>query len=168
MGVPCGGSFHPENLPTTICKFRDNHEVPKFRSNTLAAPLSGGHCQIFKLGFSDNIKWAVRIPVYLTCCSMEAIVTLLKNEVDILLRLEESGFPWSPKVVGHDLTFDNTIGFPYIVLTWISGCPLRWNNSTPWKRSDRDKVVDQIANITVSLISCTSVNRGFAPIFEES
>lgn len=150
-------SFYPENIPAAVCILRADNEVPKFRSNTLAKPLSGGQCQIFKLGFLDDTQWAVRIPIYLSHCARETVVVVLKNELDILQRLEGSGFSWSPKVMGHDLTFNNPVGFPYLVLSWIPGSPLLWTDTIPSRRSDRDNVISQMAKIIISLVSCTSV-----------
>ena len=155
--------FYPENIPTAISKYRADHEVPTFCSNTFAKPFSGGQCQVFKLGFSDGTSWAVRIPVYLSC-PKDMIVTVLRNELHILERLEESGFPYSPRVVGYDLTFINSVGFPYIVLTWISGSPLQWTDNTPSRRADRDKVASHIAKIVVSLVSCTRIKSKPTPI----
>ncbi|WEW60409.1 hypothetical protein PRK78_005894 [Emydomyces testavorans] len=149
------GRFCPQNIPAAVQRFRDDNELPHFRSKTLTQPLSGGHCQIYRLGFSDNTNWAVRIPIHLSSAPPEAVVSLLATEVKALQQLENCQFPWSPKLIGHDLTFDNPVGFPFLVLTWIPGNPLIWTASTPAKRADRDKVLKQMANIMLSLISCT-------------
>lgn len=147
-------SFCPENA---VCIFQADIEVPKFRSNTLAKPLPGGQCQIFKLGFLDDTKWVIHIPIYLSLCARETVVVVLKNEVDILQQLEGSGFCWLPKVMGHNLMFNNPVSFPYLVLSWIPESPLLWTNSIPSRQSDRDNVISQMAKIIISLVSCTSV-----------
>lgn len=153
-------NFCPENIPIAIQKFRSGNEEPKFMSNTLEEPLSGGQCRIYKLGFSDKTSWAVRIPTNLRFDSEEEVRTLLETEIAVLKWLKQCEFPWSPKLLGYCLTFDNPVGFPFLVLTWIPGNPLVWTTSTPAKRADRDKVVSQMAKMMISLISCTQRGNG--------
>ncbi|KAM5477016.1 hypothetical protein MauCBS54593_000287 [Microsporum audouinii] len=155
-------SFCPGNIPIAIRRFRNDDELAQFRSNTLTQPLSGGHCQVYRLGFSDDVDWAVRIPIHLSSCSEEEVVSVLMTEIKTLKDLEDCQFPWSPRVIGYDITFDNAIGFPFLVLTWIPGEPLSWTATTPRKRMDRERVVDQIAKIILSLISCTRKDGGSA------
>lgn len=150
-----GGNFYPENIPLAIQKFRHDGELAQFKPNTLAQPLSGGHCQIYKLGFSGDVNWAVRIPIRLRSHSGEVVASSLMEEIETLRYLENCRFPWSPKVIGYDTTFDNAAGFPFLVLNWIPGRPLSWTAIAPDKRADREKVLGQIVKIMVSLISCT-------------
>ncbi|KAM5447690.1 hypothetical protein McanMca71_006028 [Microsporum canis] len=118
-------NFCPENIPIAIQKFRnEDDELARFKSNTLTQPLSGGQCQIYRLGFSDDADWAIRIPIHLSSYSEEEVVSILMTEIKILKHLENCRFPWSPKVIGYDVTFDNPIGFPFLVLNWIPGEPL--------------------------------------------
>ncbi len=146
--------FYPENIPTAVDKFRETQGIPRSCSYTLEKPISGGQCQIFQLSFSVGVKWSVRCPVHMKC-SEEAIIDVLRNEISVLQELETSGFEWSPKVIGFDLTFDNPTGLPFIVLSWIACSKLAWNDCIP-SRYQRDKVLSQLANILIALISCTA------------
>ncbi|KKK14735.1 hypothetical protein AOCH_001701 [Aspergillus ochraceoroseus] len=62
--------------------------------------------------------------------------------------------PWAAKLQGSSLTFENTVGYPFLALTWISGSPLLWSDDFP-TRPLRDKVLNQVAVIHASLIECT-------------
>ncbi|KAM5451766.1 hypothetical protein MaudCBS49596_003594 [Microsporum audouinii] len=156
-------NFCPENIPIAIQKFRnEDDELARFKSNTLTQPLSGGQCQIYRLGFSDDADWAIRIPIHLSSYSEEEVVSILMTEIKILKHLENCRFPWSPKVIGYDVTFDNPVGFPFLVLNWIPGEPLSWTATTPKRRVDRERVLDQVAKIMISLISCTRRDGGSA------
>lgn len=56
-------------------------------------PLSGGHCQVYKLRFTDCTKWAVQIPILLSSCSEgKEAISLLKSEISILCRLGNCQF----------------------------------------------------------------------------
>lgn len=150
-------AFRPENIPLVARRFWTSDELPSFFSNTLACPLSGGHCQVYKLGFSDQTTWAVRIPIHARNAPKEVIITQLQCEIENLKRLNANGFDWAPKLIGYDLTYDNEVGFPLIVLSWIPGDPLEWNDTVPLHRCDRDKVLQQIIKLVLQLIQCTKV-----------
>ncbi|KKK26186.1 hypothetical protein ARAM_000974 [Aspergillus rambellii] len=62
--------------------------------------------------------------------------------------------PWAAKLRGSSLTFENTVGYPFLALTWISGSPLLWSDDFP-TRPLRDKVLNSVAVIHASLIECT-------------
>lgn len=47
--------------------------------------------------------------------SKEFLSTLILGEIRLLQKLEATGFTWSPKVIGYDLSYENNIGFPYAV-----------------------------------------------------
>lgn len=99
--------------------------------------------------------WTVRIPVHASHLSPESIANYVETEVSILKRLETSGFSWSPRLLGYNFRFDNSIGFPYIVLRWIEGTPLRWSDTIPPHRESRNKVLHQMADIILELAHCT-------------
>lgn len=72
--------------------------------------------------------------------------------------LEEKGFTWVPHCYGASLTFDNPIKYPFMVLEWIEGSPLRWDDDTP-SQPIRGALLAQIAEIQLSLISSTLEER---------
>ena len=49
----------------------------------------------------------------------------LKNELDVLQRLEQCECRWSLKVEGNEPTLNNSIGFLDLALLLIPGSPLR-------------------------------------------
>ena len=75
-----------------------------------------------------------------------------------LRTLEAKGFPWSPHYRGSSLTFDNPIEYPFVVLDWAEGNPLKWDDNFP-SQPIRDSLLAQIAEIQQSLIMCTLETR---------
>lgn len=150
--------FQPENIPQVAQRFGNSGELPSFCSNTLACPLSGGRCQVYKLEFSDKTTWAVRVPIHSKNQVPKDLITAqLQGEVKFLKLLNVKGFKWAPKYIGHDLSFDNEVCFPFIIVSWVPGDPLEWNDNAPLNRGDRDKVLQQVIEIILQLIQCTKV-----------
>lgn len=104
-----------ENIPLVARRSWTSDELPSFRSNTLAFPLSGGHCQVYKLGFSDSTTWAVRIPIHARNAPRDTVLTQIQCEIEVLKLLNANGFKWAPKLVGYDLSYDNEVGFPLLI-----------------------------------------------------
>lgn len=148
-------TLREENIPFAISQIRFDHQVP-----TLSSHHDGGQCRVFRVNFVDGKSWAVRVPLFVRNLSRETIIDLVQCEADILRDLENKGFHWAPKLQGCSLTFDNAVGYPFIALTWIPGSPLSWSEGFP-TRSFRDKILNQVAIIHVSLIECTKENSMF-------
>ncbi|KAL6794110.1 hypothetical protein J3E68DRAFT_450769 [Trichoderma sp. SZMC 28012] len=90
---------------------------------------NGGECRIFKISFNNQTSIAVRVPHQVD--DQDDIIAMVQIEVRILQKLEEKGFCWSPRCCGFSLTFDNPIKYPFIILTWVEGSPLSWDDNFP-------------------------------------
>ena len=145
----------PANIPSAVSKFRQDRSLPTFHGDSLSIPIQGGQCKIYRVVFVDGITWAVRLPTRL---SSEAASQVLREENQILRRLQGSGFGWSPKLVGEELDHDNAVGFPFSVYEWMPGEPLTWTVDTPMSRSTRQHLIEQLAKIQLALISCTRID----------
>ena len=150
-------TFHPENIPLAISAFRTDSEIPVLDPHYY----DGGQCRIFKAVFSDGESWSVRIPIHVRSISQDVIINLLQGELNVLQKIEKTGFTWAPKLRGSSFTFANLVGFPFMVLSWIDGSPLRWTASHP-SRPIRDKILAQLAGIQISLIECTQEESVFS------
>ncbi|KAL7957692.1 hypothetical protein V8C34DRAFT_314695 [Trichoderma compactum] len=117
---------------------------------------NGGECRIFKLGFKDQASIAVRVPHHTN--DGDDIIAMVQTEVRILQMLQAKGFHWSPRCRGFSLTFDNPIKYPFIVLTWVEGSALAWDDNFP-PQPLRGALLGQIASIQLSLITHTLENR---------
>ncbi|KAK2802082.1 hypothetical protein FQN51_004992 [Onygenales sp. PD_10] len=144
--------FMEENLSFAISQLRSDHQVPN-----LSTHYDGGQCRVFRVDFMDGESWAVRVPLFVRNASREAIVGLVQCEANVLRELEIKDFRWAAKLRGCSLTFDNDVGYPFVALTWIPGSPLSWSDDVP-PRTVRDKILNQMAVIHVSLIECTKEN----------
>lgn len=117
---------------------------------------NGGECRVFKISFNDQTSIAVRVPHHTN--NDDDIIAMLQIEVHILRMLEAKGFHWSPRCCGFSLTFDNPIKYPFIVLTWVEGSPLTWDDNFP-PQPLRGVLLDKVASIQLSLIQCTLEKR---------
>lgn len=54
--------------------------------------------------------------------------------------------------IKHDLTSNNALGSPYIALQWAEGKPLKWNDSTPARQEDREKVIRQVVEMQMAML----------------
>ncbi|KKP06141.1 hypothetical protein THAR02_01744 [Trichoderma harzianum] len=91
--------------------------------------LNGGQCRIFKISCNDQTSIAVRVPHHTN--DDDDIITMRQIEVRILQMLEANGFQWSPRCCGFSLALDNPIKYPFIILTWVEGSPLTWDDNFP-------------------------------------
>jgi hypothetical protein len=113
-------TFHPEHIRATISAFRPDREVPVLNHEQY---IDGGECRIFKADFSDGESWSVRIPIHVQSDSQDAIISVLRGEQDVLQEIGGMDFPCAPKHHGSSFTFENLVGYPFIVLSWIEGSP---------------------------------------------
>ena len=130
---------------------RRDGSTPSFRHGTATNPLSGGQFVIYALGFPNGDSLAVRIPSLMSHLPAATVANCVEAEARILKELEATGFSFSPRLLGYSSAFDNPIGFPYLVLTWIEGAPLKWTSAVPARRDVRDKILCQMADISLEL-----------------
>ncbi|KAF1972835.1 hypothetical protein BU23DRAFT_143895 [Bimuria novae-zelandiae CBS 107.79] len=150
-------TFYPENITAAISAFRPDGEVPALSEEYW----DGGQCRIYKVHFLDGESWSVRLPIHVQSSSQDTIISVLRGEQDVLQELGRIGFYWAPKYCGSSLTFENSVGFPFMALSWVEGSPLSWSTTEP-PRPTRDKVLRQVAEIQTALIECSKENRGTA------
>lgn len=158
MAVSTDGSsqaaFCAEHIPIAVSAFRADGARP-----VISLFRDGGQSRVFKADFaSGEESWAVRVPIHVRSASQDAIVQFLTGEYEILQEVAVEALPWAPKCHGSSLTFENLVGFPFLVLSWIEGSPLRWTATHP-PRPIRDKVLAQLASFHVFLIECTLEHR---------
>lgn len=145
-------SFEPKNIFAAVSQIGIDGNCP-----FLDGEFHGGECCVFKLSFNDTASVAVRVPHPHDDNSHGNTIATLQIELDILKTLEAKGFLWAPRCLGANLTFDNPVKHPFLVLTWAEGHPLRWDEYYP-PRSLRDSLLGQIASIQLSLIQSTLQN----------
>lgn len=109
-------------------------------------PIQDGQCQIYAVQFldDDGDPWAVRIPVHQTLPT-SSIARIVHDEMALMKKLNNAGFLWSPKLIGGDTGFDNPVGHPYLVMTWVHGDALEWTPTVSIER--RSKVLRQLVQI---------------------
>lgn len=141
-------NFRAENILQAVDQLGINME-----GSLLDGAFRGGQCQVFRISFRHNIRQslAVRVPLYM---NPDAMTTALQSEILNLNILAAKGFHWAPKYHGASLRFDNAIEHPFIVLSWVEGSQLEWNETFP-ARPLRDHILAQLAAVQLHLIECT-------------
>ncbi len=157
MDAQQGQFFKSENVLAAISALGINSE-----GFFLDGEFRGGQCHIFKLSQpanagGDTETLAMRVPVYMDRGCRDAKIDVLSTELRTLQTLQEKGFPWAPRCRGSSLSFDNAVRHPFVLLTWVDGVKLFWDESVP-ARAVRDKVLTQMAAIQLTLIECTQEN----------
>ncbi|KAJ5629975.1 hypothetical protein N7528_003632 [Penicillium herquei] len=146
-------TFHEENISLAVSQIRADGQVP-----VTSEQFAGINYRVFKVDFTNNESWAIRVPLVSNLrrkdWPQDLLSYMVDNEFRILTELEETGFEWAPRVRGHDSTFDNPIGCPFIAVTWLPGNYLEWNAESP-QQPLRNKILEQLADIHISLIECT-------------
>jgi hypothetical protein len=143
-------TFKVENIFTALSRLGISGEAPY-----LDGEFRGGQCRVFKVSFQDAASLAVRVPLYMdNAGGPDAKIEALQMELRNLQALGAKSFPWSPRCCGQSLTFDNAVEHPFLVLSWLDGVQLSWDENAP-PRPVRDKVLGQMASIQLALIECT-------------
>lgn len=139
--------FPAENIPAAIFQLGLGGDPP-----SLEAEYRGGQCHVFKLIFKDRQSLALRVPLYMP--DRDQKIHALEKEVQTLRMLETKSFPLAPRCHGHSLTFDNPVNHPFVLLAWVTGSQLQWDDKFP-PQPMRNRVLSQMASIQLSLIECT-------------
>lgn len=151
--VPHGAqNLNPEAICAAIAGFQLGGSNP-----FVDGEFQGGECHIFKISFKDHPSVSVRVHHSLHG-SQQVAIDNVDMETRIFRTLEAKGFPWSPLYRAASLTFDNPIRYPFMVLDWAEGFPLKWDDSLP-SLSIRDSLLAQLAEIQLSVLMCTVENR---------
>lgn len=141
-----------DNIPAAVSAFHPSRLIPEFSDDCFNKPFQGGQCTVYKVHFHDGKTWAVRVPNRL---DSQAAGCILAQENELLRCLNDVGFRWAPHFIGEALSCDNIVGFPFVVYEWIAGSPLEWSTSYPPTRKLRDKLIEQLAEVLLSLVSKT-------------
>ncbi|KAI2091697.1 hypothetical protein LOZ36_000785 [Ophidiomyces ophidiicola] len=127
-------SFYENAIPIAISELRSDKQI-----STLCQYFDGGQCRVFKVIFTDGESWAVRVPLF-AHASQNNVIQLLMSEAHILEELGLAGFSWAAK---------------------LQACSnqLSWSDEFP-TRPIRNKILDQVAKLHISLIECTKEATG--------
>lgn len=117
-----------------------------FESDT--KPFSGSQSLIFVVGYTDNIKYAFRLPYHQR--NLKHRDGLFNIELEQWEAFIRSRIPLIPRVVDYSLSDDNLVGFPFIVYEWTEGQPLVWNDHEPQNTVQRERIIKDLALFTIS------------------
>ncbi|KAM3417083.1 hypothetical protein BST61_g8659 [Cercospora zeina] len=115
-----------------------------------ATPISGGEYSIIMLiDKSGEKRVSVRIPK----ASPSAITSLRVDlEAQIRKRIDDAKLDRFQPLLTYDITVDNPICHPFMVLGWADGRRLEWSATTPKCAAQREGVLRAIANTSLDLL----------------
>ncbi len=116
-----------------------------FESDT--KPFSGSQSIIFVVEYADSTKYAFRLPYHLRKSNL--LDRLLSNELEQWKAFMQSRIPLVPPIVGHSISIDNPIGFPFIAYKWVEGKPLLWNDYKSQNPVHWEKIIRNLAFFTI-------------------
>ncbi|KAK7422038.1 hypothetical protein QQZ08_009687 [Neonectria magnoliae] len=150
----------PANLLAVASELRGDGAPAQLCFGTEDAPIQDGQSWIYAVQFPDATTWAFRMFAPTTGgFTPDSISSIVKDEMRFLGILQNAGFRWSPKLIGGDHSFKNTIGRPYLVVSWIPGTALDWSPSIPADHQVRRKVLRQLLDIQLELVNLTKESR---------
>ncbi|KAK7422652.1 hypothetical protein QQX98_001440 [Neonectria punicea] len=148
------------NLLAVASALRGDGAPAQLCFGTEDAPIQDGQSWIYAVQFPDATAWAFRMFAPTTGGFTPAsISSIVREEMRVLGVLQNAGFRWSPKLIGGDHSFENTIGRPYLVVSWIPGTALDWSPSIPADHQVRRKVLRQLLDIQLELVNLTKESR---------
>lgn len=133
---------------------RGDNPPPSFILDTRAYPFIRSPYDVYVFEYPDGSRYAVQIPIRMHDCPRTEIQELIEDEAANLEDLAVAKFPYSPRLVTYSATYANYLRFPYIIMTFIEGCPLEWSDTFPDARV-RQWVLIQLAEIIYELTMCT-------------
>ncbi|KAJ6786276.1 hypothetical protein PWT90_00816 [Aphanocladium album] len=121
---------------------------------SVAGEFQAGECHVFRVTFSDHPSICLRVMHARARYGDEEAIRQADRDRRVYQRLESSGFAWSSRLVGASLTFDNPVGYPFLLLEFADGLRLDWSDVSP-PQPARDELLMHLASIQQELLRCT-------------
>lgn len=125
------------------------HPRSRFIFDTQDNPLTGGQCSIFVFQSQLGDRFAIRIEHG----TGEHRVDLVEVQVDCLQCLADAHIAHVPKLLAYGLSPE-----PHLVLQWMDGSTLQWNDETP-PSPQRDTILGAMARFAVDLCRVSRKGR---------
>ena len=119
-------------------------------------PLSGSFNLVYVIDFADGTKCAARIPKHGTITKFgDTQAMTMKDELELLRVLREKTTVPVPEIYYYDTTFNNSLGAPFSLCSWLDGTPVcqLWAKSdgpTPLQQR-RLRILDSVAEAMAQL-----------------
>ena len=135
-------------------------------------PRSGSFNLIYPITFSDGLKWAARIPQHGTpkhFGELQARTLRIELQAQKIIY-EETTIP-VPNVIFYDTTFDNELGAPFSIVTWLEGTRIceAWDAyGGPGTREQRRlRMLESIADAMAQLLKWSTTQIGVPALHPE-
>ncbi|ATY61855.1 kinase-like domain [Cordyceps militaris] len=116
--------------------------------------------QVLRVSFSDRPSVCLRVehPRHHHDESAASILARADAERRVYERLGAVDFHWSTRLVGASLSFDNPVGYPFLVLDFAGEHRLRWTDDSP-PEEQRPPLLARLARIQLQLLQRTLETR---------
>ena len=115
-----------------------------------ASPICGSFNLVYVIHFEDGVKWAARIPQHAIATHfLSAQAEAMSAELELLRLIQAKTSVPVPEVFYYNTTFDNPLGAPFSLISWLEGHAVDtlWSNSdgpTPIKER-RLRILESVA-----------------------
>jgi len=124
---------------------------PVFILGTENSPYLGGEYAIYAVEIEKACRrLCVRLP---RMVNGPHTSHLLSREVSIRQCIDRANVRPFQQLITFDISYDNALRSPYMILDWADGKPLSWTDSSPCERDCRNKVLQKVANAALDMLS---------------
>ena len=138
--------MHLEELALTIRRQLFNGLPPEVSCTVSTPPRAGSYNIVYKLSFSDGIKWAIRIPADGDVRKPSRIRSFHLDIVTQRFISSRTSIP-IPRIHYWSLDSNNILSRPFVIMDFIPGTNLSklWNDRNWITSQKREKIFEQIA-----------------------
>lgn len=119
------------------------------------SPFKGGECFVVVVEDIKGRRFCVRSPVHVAEAKRRR---LLEREIHHLKLSAAAGVRHLQRVIAFDLTSDNMLRAPHVVLNWIDGHELHWTAENPPKHQ-REKILKALAQTTLDFLGVSAQGK---------
>jgi hypothetical protein len=124
---------------------------PVFILGTESSPYLGGEYVIYAVEIEEaSRRLCIRLP---RIVNGPHTSHLLSREVNLRQCIDHANVRPFQQLITFDASYDNALRSPYMILDWADGRPLSWTDNSPCGRDYRNKVLQEVANAALDMLS---------------
>jgi len=157
-----------QDIRTVVCLQAQNPNktgIPcskcAFMFDTCESPFQGGQCDIYAV--TDHSGRCLCVRVHREPGSGSTY--LLKKEIEYRKEIDKNKIQYYQRLISFSSEEGNSIGRPYLMLSWAFGQQLHWTDTSLSLASNRELLIAAVAQSTIDLIKYSEqVCRLFIPL----
>ena len=157
------GDVHSNMLDMSLSTYAPNALLT---CKVITPPHTGSYNILYQLEFNDGVRWMFKVPItgYRARFDELAAQALLSEAQTMRLLKRKTTIP-VPEVHFYNISFDNVVKCPFIMMDCLEGRPLHELWFQPWSSEEavelfRERVLQQLAKALVQLSAFTYDKAG--------